>query len=111
MSVPREAYAFVAWDDVEVRIEDRLSAGRAVIMRDDDAIGLKRLGNGLGYAMNPLQVRADDGLIQLQEILRLHAFRRDQCMPARLREEIHERQYHVVFVDLHARRLAAQNLG
>ena len=105
----RQHIARLARNDVEVDVKHALARGRAIELRQHDAIRVQRLVHGARDLLGGGHHRRHAVLRQVQHVLG-GLFRHNQRVAFRLGHHVHEGQRLVVFIDLHARNLATQDL-
>jgi hypothetical protein len=94
---------------VDVQVEHGLPRRCAVELRDDDPVRFQGRRRRLRHALHALHQRPAPLRRQFQEVARAHTLRDHQRVPARLREDVHERQRLVVLEHLHGGKVAAED--
>src|SRR6516165_1319757 len=92
-------------------MEDRLSARAAVELHDLDTVRLQLLNDAAGKLLGRLHQRAKSLRIDLENVAGDAMLWNDQRVAARLRKQIQKGENFVVFINLVAWCIAAQDLG
>jgi hypothetical protein len=104
-----EGHAVLARDDVDVQVEDDLSAGRLVELLDRHALRVEGLHPGARNLLRYLHHGRQVTRIDVEQVAR-RRFRNDERMASRTRHDVEEDERLVVFVDLMRGQFAAQDL-
>src|SRR5690606_31252502 len=100
-----QLFSFVTRNDVEVQVEDGLTRGGIVELRDTDAVGLERPLYGSRHDLCRFDELGERARFDVEEIARLH-LRDYERVPVGLRHGVHEGEHMLGFVYLRGWNLA-----